>query len=171
MVALQETNEEQYRHKIVDFLGELNRVQKQLLELQQHKRTVLVDRNLDEANEVHQQEEKLHHKLQELLGHRRNLLAQMRSEGFAGQTLKEVCRHLGWDRESNTGSLLNEARQLSESIRQSSWGTWVFTNRASQYYGSILELIAQGGKKSSIYHDGSTMNQEQGGGSLLGASI
>lgn len=171
MVAIEQANEEKYRHKVVEFLGDLNRVQKSLLELQQHKRTVLIDRNLEEAAEVQQQEEALHYQLQGLLGRRQDLLIQMRSEGFAGQTLKEVCRHLDWDREPNTDWLLKQARELSDSLRQTSWGTWVFTHRASQYYGSILELIAQGGKKSSIYHDGSSMHQEPSGGSLLDASI
>ncbi|MBL4886437.1 MAG: hypothetical protein JKY95_18150 [Planctomycetaceae bacterium] len=171
MVAVQETHEENYRHQVVVFLGDLNRVQKSLLELQKHKRDVLVARNFDEANEVQLQEENLHQQLQTLLSRRQDLLVQMRSKGFAGQTLKEVCSHLGWDREPETDLLLKQARQLSDSLRQTSWGTWVFTHRASQYYGSILELIAQGGKKSSIYHDGSSMHQEPSGGSLLDASI
>jgi len=171
MVAIQEVGNEAYRDKIRDYLRELNRVQGDLYELQQDKRTALIARNLEVADEVQRQEQLLHQQLQTLLEKRRELLRQMQSAGFSGQTLNDVCRNTGWDAEPETKRLFSQSRHLSESLRQTSWGTWVFTHRASQYYNSILEIIARGGKKNSIYHDGSSMQQEPSGGSLLDASI
>jgi len=160
-----------YHTGIKDYLRILNTAQKALLEIQERKRVALVGRDLDLANNIQQQEDQIQKHLEVLLDRRQQLLTQMRTDGLAGQSLRDVCRFQGWDRDPETAALLQEARQLSDSLRQTSWGTWVFTHRASQFYGSILEMIAQGGKKSMIYHDGSAINQEPTGGSLLDASI
>ncbi len=171
MEAVLERSEAVYQDVINTYLRKLNTAQSDLLELQDHKRKALVERNLNLANEIQQQENHLQQHLESLLERRRELLTQMRNKGIAGQSLREVCRFQGWDCDPETAELLQQARQLSDSLRQTSWGTWVFTHRASQFYGSILEMIAQGGKKSMIYHDGSAINQEPTGGSLLDASI
>ncbi len=171
MDAVLEPREGAYQSDLKDYLRVFNTAQSNLLELQQRKREALVARDLNLAHEIQQQESQIQNQLEGLLKQRRQMLAEMRKAGLAGQSLREVCRFQGWDRESETASLLREARQLSDSLRQTSWGTWVFTHRASQYYGSILEMIAHGGKESTIYHDGSTIHQEPTGGSLLDASI
>ncbi len=171
MEAVLESHETAYQDKIKEYLMILNTAQSNLLEVQEQKRVSLVERDLELAQKLQLQENQLHKQLEGLLQRRKQLLVHLRKNGLSGKSLRDVCRIQGWDDDPIMSSLLQEARRLAEALRQTSWGTWVFSHRASQFYGSVLKLIAQGGKKSAVYHDGSTINQEPTGGSLLDASI
>ena len=166
-----ESREVYFQQTMAHFLTDLNRTQEKLSELQLQKRAALIARDLDLSQQIEQKESKLHQRLYALLERRRAILVELKAEGYAGQTIKEVCQVKGWDRNPDISALLKQAQYLSDNLQENSWGTWIFAQRASQYYGSILDIIARGGKKNAIYNRDENSQMEPGGGSLLDASI
>lgn len=158
--------------EVVRFLHDLLKAQQNFLTLQQARQAALTRANWELIKRLDQQEVGCQQALQQLLNRRKSLLQQFQAEGVSGETLQQVCRNLGWDRETELGKLLKETRDQAEQLKQTSWSIWVLSQRAGRHYAQLLNLITHGLKPAPCYqqHENSAF-ETGGGGALLDASI
>ncbi|TWT59953.1 hypothetical protein [Rubinisphaera italica] len=160
-----------YPREISRFLTELTTAQKNLIALHPAKKAALIARDFNQVTELQRQERLLQQKLTQVLSLREHLLHNLQRTGSTGATLHQVCQIQGWLALKPLMDQFLEARSLGLELRQQSWSLWTFAHRASRYYSTALELIAQRGMKQATYNQDPNTQYDAGGGSLFDASI
>ncbi len=105
--------------------------------------------------------------LQALVTRREELLNLARSQGLKVTTLQELANQL----EDSQGPLVNTSRLMKrriESMHYASLSHWISCQKASLHYSQLVQLIANGGRKSLMPGSGSRVVQ---GGVILDASV
>lgn len=156
--------------ELLVFLGEVRKVQENLLQIQSGKREALIAGEWPTVHDQEQQEQAAQQELQVLWNRRKQMLHAWQQAGISATTLQQGVDLFGWEREARMSSLLREVRLNTERLRRESWGLWVMAQRSARCYAHLLELLAQGGEKSPVYHQ----HQEAesiGGGAFLDAAM
>ncbi len=171
MSTATETQLTGFPREISRFLAELTTAQKNLIAIHPAKKAALIARDFNRVTNLQRQERLLQQKLTQVLSLREHLIHNLQRTGSTGSTLYQICESQGWLTFNPLLEQFVEARELGVELRQQSWSLWTFAHRASRYYSTALELIAQRGEKQATYHHDPNAQYDAGGGSLLDASI
>ncbi len=156
--------------ELLVFLGEVRKVQEKLLQLQSGKREALIVGDWPTVHCQEQEEQAAQQELQVLWNRRKRMLHEWQQAGIAASTLQQGVDLLGWEREARLSTMLREVRLNTERLRRESWGLWVMAQRSARCYTQLLELLAQGGEKSPVYHQHREA-EPIGGGAFLDAAM
>ena len=151
---------EQFAEKLID-------AEQALFEILQRKRQALTAADLQALTALQGPESDAARRLQELVSWRAGLLDRARQAGRRCESLMDLAQSLPGPQSNRLLTLLKTGQRLARAVRHESWVQWVITNRCSNFYGEVLELIAQGGKKSPTYGERSWSHR---GGAVLDAN-
>lgn len=135
--------------------GELERFAAALIDAQQtlrdilsRKRAALTCADATALAELQGPEAEAAQRLQVLAAWRSQLLRKAHDSGRRVGSLTELAGSLV----SPIVETLERARRQAAEIQQETWVQWVIIHRCCSFYGDVVEMIAQGGRKSPTYH-------------------
>ena len=160
----------QLKDDVRELLRGLEAAQRDLLLLQERKRTALSQGAGSDLLQIAREETVLSNRLRELVDRRALILNEARNRGAAdtGSLAGFVATLPVADRE-DLQLRIEQVRTRAETIRRETWVQWIIAHRAYSHYSSMLELIAHSGAKSPTYEE--QPMAESTGGALLDASI
>ena len=158
------------------FLTGLEETQTELEALHTRKRAALGSARSEELLTLASLEQELVRQLHEHQRRRQRILLQAQRQGTPARDLSELIEHTANDgdgTEADRGQLqsrIAELKDIASRLRHGSWVHWIIAKRTCQYHAELLELIAQGGHKQTVYAE-TPANPEASGGVILDHSV
>ncbi len=151
-------------------LQKLAETQQAFLELLHEKSEELRSPRAAHMRELVRREQLFVQQLSGLEQRRADILAEAVQRGFSSGTLRGLLQRLSAEGQKTNDllTLVKSCEGVAVQIRQLSWTQWIVAQRASAYFKSILELIANHGQKSPDYSHGA--QRPTVGGAILDAS-
>ncbi len=158
---------ESLRWQIECYLCDYEAVQKHWTELLEQRFVLLALPNPEELMKLCGREEDISGALKELVARRSELLDQGSRLGISASTLRELVSRLFPAGQSITERIQN-LQFHAEALRRKSWSQWVTCQKSFLYYGQLVQLIANGGRRCSSY---GSHRPAAVGGAIVDASV
>ena len=140
--------------ELARLLGDLSRVQDELLKMLARKRELLVAADTAGLAALGPQEEQLAAALQDCLRRREQLLTQAAGEGRPSGSLQALAATLSQADRKGVEDDLRAARAQARLLRHHSLTNWVLIQRTLIHLSQVLEIIATGGRLQPTYGGG-----------------
>ncbi len=153
--------------QVETYLMEYDVLRQRWARILEQRRSLLALPNPKELMALCEEEKIVASALRELIARRTDLLEQGKQIGFQADTLRELAKWIVPEAKE-AGDRMGELQFHADQLRRESWSQWVTCQKSLLYYGQLVQLIANGGRKSSAYGSG---HQTVTGGAILDASV
>jgi hypothetical protein len=156
--------------EIEDLLVAVDETQNALAIAYRDKRSAFRQSNGPEIDRLTRIEESLVADLQAHLRQREQVLQQARGMGLPFDSLASVVRTFDEPLRARLLEKIERTRRVTDANRRESWILWIVCKQSLRFFSDVIELIANGGRRTPIYlARAGAVAELSTGGSLLDA--
>jgi hypothetical protein len=138
-------------HEIEELLGEIDETQNALGATYRDKRAAIREANAPEIDRLTRFEQEQISELQVHLRRREQILQRARQAGLPADSLKSLVGTLPEPFRESLLAHLDETRRTTDANRRESWILWIVCKQSLRFFSNVIELIANGGRRTPIY--------------------
>jgi len=161
--------EAELSNEIDQLLSAIITLQGELAGVYRAKRDAVRRASAADIDRLTVREERLIDLLKVHLRQRHQILQRVNPMVGPGDTLEKLVRTVAEPLRGRLLARMEEIRRLVEANRRESWVLWIVSKQSLRLFADMLELIANGGRKSPVYFAG-LGNEISFGGAILDAS-
>ncbi len=150
-------------------LSAMAETQRELAHVYHAKRQAIRDANAPAMDRLTETEQRLVSELEGQLRRRSQILQRANPLDRQADSLDAVVRSFPQPEQDHLLRQIEQVRVLADSNRRESWIVWIVCKQSLRLFGELLDLVANGGRKSPFYSFRAG-GEPSAGGTLLDAS-
>jgi hypothetical protein len=152
--------------EIEEFLVAIDETQDALGAAYRDKRAAIRQANAAEINRITKIEEARVVELQVYLRRREQILQRALQMGLPADSLESVARTLPEPFRDSLLAHIEKTRRAADANRRESWILWIVCKQSLRFFSDVVELIANGGRRTPIYSARAGVELSTGGALL-----